>query len=761
MLSTLHGDLNLCLGNQALAWKLILAQPLNKSMSEFFSDKRWFYGRCSYNQGQFDSKKPYGEYDLNMSLVRSRSILLHLMKLVYAGTASFAPGMTLCDKDHSTRSIISAAYTLDVGRDISGWAVPEQGFLHFNLAPTNNYGADSDDHKKLERRIEEFLRNQTDTAERIKMIKRHFVGQYSKAAYRHVVWLLSLLGKLSVQDESRANTLQEERISVIVSAFDNIARPKYKHQLLGLLNSEERSAAENQLGIVPFQFLLNNLTGFYRLKLSKVGEREIAIQLMERRAALKRDADKQARHMQGRKGGDRSCIERIWRNAKHITHSLFKTNITELGNEELDLFRIPFAGFLEVDFVDICKPNQKNNQTSAMSPLEFAAFLRGLKNKSSSQDRLVEIRRISSIKYFNCLQAVALIELFENISTKERYSRVEVAVCLFSRIIDWRGYKHVLGHVGAALAADVEYRIGRRNIYHDETASPIGWWALDLELEEDRWIMQELIHLAYCEPGNKMIDCTMDDCPFDVSMDWLLNVPRYGRVSLFYCRTVPVTEKCLHFGPWISEQTEETARWSAQFPPSFEVAKCSEGDVLTATFTKGVAKTWTWTDMERIRIVADILRLHSKHAVEMFSQIDTDGGGEISPAEFSSGLFRLGIWLPPNHLKLLFFYIDFNGDGDISCHEFCQFWIHAPPLRRNDAEQKAYWSFRGIQEPNHDALVKLYDVRTWYPPDLLTEYRMNAAQYTLMPQRSPIVKTAYDSATQLLVVTLKETKSPS
>ena len=700
-----------------------------------------------------------------MSLVRSRSILLHLMKLVYAGTATFMPDMTLCDKDPLTRRILTAAYSVEVGRDISAWTVPDRGFLHFTFAPTRRHGVDSDEMKRLEEQIEGKLRSQTDKAERVKIIQRHFRGQYTKAAYRHAVWLLSLLGRLSVQDEGRAKSLEEERLAVVLSAFDNIAIPKYKHQLLGLLNSEERAAAEAQLGMMPFHFTPNNLTGFYRLKLSKVGERDIAIQLLERRAALKREVDRQARRMQGRKGGDRPAVERIWRNARHITTSLFKTSATELGREELDSFRIPFVGHLEIDFVDVYKPMQQRNEPpipiASMNPLEFAIFLRGLKNKSNSRDRLAEIRRVSSLKYFNCLQAVALIELFDNISTRERYSRVEVAVCLFSRIIDWRGYKHVLGHVGAALAADVQYRIGRINIYHDEAASPIGWWALDLELEEDRWIMQELVHLAYYEPGDNIIDCAMDDCPFDVPRDWLLNVPRRCRVSLFYCRSVAVAEQCLQCGSWVAEQPDEPTVWRAAFPPQFEVATCSEGDILTATFTRGIAKPWTWTDMERIRIVADVLRMHSKHAVEMFSQIDTDGGGEISPAEFSMGLFRIGIWLPPNQLKLLFFYIDFNGDGDISRHEFCQFWIHAPPLRRNDAEQKAYWSFRGIQEPNYESLVKLYDIRTWYPPDLVTEYGMNAPQYTLMPERSLVVKTAYDSATQRLVVLLKETASPS
>ena len=721
-------------------------------------------GRCAYNQGLFDPQKPYGEYDLNMSLIRSRSILLHMMKLIYAGTATFSADMTMCDKDPATRKVATVPYSLVVGRDISAWAVPDRGFLHFNLIPTRRRAADANEMKVLEEAIEGKLRSQPDKSERLRIIERHFVGQYTKAAYRHAVWLLSLLGRLSVQDEARAKSLEEERQAVVVAAFDNIVLPKYKHQLLGLLNSEERIAAESQLGIMPFHFTPNNLTGFYRLKLSKVGERDIAIQLLERRAVLKRDLDRHAKKMLGRKGGERPVVERVWRNARHITTSLFKTNATELGPEDLNSLRIPFVGYLEVDFVDICKPMHQHNEppipVTAMNPLEFAIFLRNLKNKEC-KDRLAEIRRMSSIKYFNCLQVVALIELFDNISTKTRYSRVEVAVCLFSRTIDWRGFKNVLGHVGAALAGDVVYRLGIINIYHDEAVSPIGWWVLDLEEEEERLIMQELVHLAYYEPGNNIVECAMDDCPFDVPRDWLLNVPRRGRISLFYCRTEAVAMKCLQFGSWNADLSDEPFVSAATYPPNFQVATYAEGDNLIASFSRGAVKAWTWTDMERIRIVADVLRRHSKHAVEMFSQIDSDRGGEISPAEFSLGLFRIGIWLPPSHLKLLFFYIDFNGDGDISRHEFCQFWIHAPPLRRNDTDQKSYWSFRGVNGTDYDKLVKLYDIRCWYVPDLMKEYGMNSPQYTLMPESSLVVKTAYDSATQRLVVLLKETGPPS
>jgi hypothetical protein len=55
-----------------------------------------------------------------------------------------------------------------------------------------------------------------------------------------------------------------------------------------------------------------------------------------------------------------------------------------------------------------------------------------------------------------------------------------------------------------------------------------------------RWISQELLHLACMEPGDNQIDVHYDGIGFDIPVGWISEVPKRGLLQLFYCRNINV-----------------------------------------------------------------------------------------------------------------------------------------------------------------------------------------------------------------------------
>ena len=442
--------------------------------------------------------------------------------------------------------------------------------------------------------------------------------------------------------------------------------------------------------------------------------------------------------------------------------------ITEVVNiKDFTLFQLPTKGILSMDFVDLCDKGEQKRKHARSRPMEsdqFADVLLRLRNLGNASRILVEIRQLSNNNMFTCLQVVALLEIFP-IDSITRYARVEVAVCLYSCILDWRGFHHVIRHVGAAFFNDIEYRLGKINIFCDEVVSPVGWWRLDLKLNEDRWLMQELARLAHIEPGNSLLDFALDDCTFSVPQEWLIEVPTEHVATFFYCRNEIVIEKCMLQGSWTELSNSDEQPWPNSFPPNYHVLplpSASDDSTLEQQIaeSRGAERRYSWVELEKVRIVADTLRSGGGRAEAMFADIDSDGGGEISRAEFAKGMLTVGTWLPPDQLRLLFSVIDNDRSGDISATEFYLFWINAPPLRLHDHEQEAYWKARGISPDVYYAFVRQYDVRSWYGVEEVIQYGMDNARFSLIDEPTLIVKTVYDSAAMRFVSILVPPPTP-
>ena len=119
-----------------------------------------------------------------------------------------------------------------------------------------------------------------------------------------------------------------------------------------------------------------------------------------------------------------------------------------------------------------------------MEPGAFVTYRDQLKAESiDDSDMILAIRKQSLVSYFTCLQVLALIELFDISQEHSKYLRGEVFVCMFARVIDWRGYSVLLKHVGVDGQEDVIRRIGHVNLFHDSVVSPVGYWSLHLQVQ--------------------------------------------------------------------------------------------------------------------------------------------------------------------------------------------------------------------------------------------------------------------------------------
>ena len=69
------------------------------------------------------------------------------------------------------------------------------------------------------------------------------------------------------------------------------------------------------------------------------------------------------------------------------------------------------------------------------------------------------------------------------------------------------------------------------------------------------------------------------------------------------------------------------------------------------------------------RIFAFIKKEQLK-VIDMFFKIDTDGSGEIEPAEFVNAISKMGLKLSPEELDAVVHELDVDGDGSVELHEY-------------------------------------------------------------------------------------------
>jgi hypothetical protein len=232
-------------------------------------------------------------------------------------------------------------------------------------------------------------------------------------------------------------------------------------------------------------------------------------------------------------GGKRPDIERTWRNA------LFDDQVHKFSAS----WAVPKQGFLELDFVQITKPTSQHNLSTDE---EIERLLRKIRSKKDDE-KLLTIRDWFNRKVVLCKQVEWLLW-----ALKRDKCRVELLVAAFARVLDWHGYSSLLSLINNHELAMVAQRIGMVNLFDEVMA--VGFYELDLSIPEQRWVVQEIVHLACVEPGDNLIEAQRDGVDFYFPASWAQNIPTMGVHTFYYCRTQEVIERVMQYGSYSSEE---------------------------------------------------------------------------------------------------------------------------------------------------------------------------------------------------------------
>jgi len=228
--------------------------------------------------------------------------------------------------------------------------------------------------------------------------------------------------------------------------------------------------------------------------------------------------------------------------------------------------------------------------------------------------------------------------------------RVEICVTAYARTLDYLGFYGIHGLFKSCLSRPeremLKERIGILNMFHPDMV--VDYYELDLKDRADRWIMQEVVHLAIVEPGENCVNSTFNDMDMPIPASWQSDVPRKDVFTCFYCREQGTTNNVC-------------ANANKNHPGAVST------DVIVP------AKT-SWTQGAKCWQIKQKMAEKYAAARDCFKAIDTDGGGSIERTELARGLFSLGIWLRPFELKTLFECVDKDNGGEVDLSEFEDFW---------------------------------------------------------------------------------------
>lgn len=159
----------------------------------------------------------------------------------------------------------------------------------------------------------------------------------------------------------------------------------------------------------------------------------------------------------------------------------------------------------------------------------------------------------------------------------------------------------------------LENRLGKAILYFDEISSPVGYWELDLSDQDDRWLVQELVHLASVEPGYNVIQAKLDavapvgamnddhyrfdGIDFQIPITWVTNVPSTGVLKFYYARQADINENYLKYGSWDRKGTPLLKPDPSCFPPVFKVP------AIPNTYTEikhGIEGIWVYVEKSHV-----------------------------------------------------------------------------------------------------------------------------------------------------------------
>ena len=249
---------------------------------------------------------------------------------------------------------------------------------------------------------------------------------------------------------------------------------------------------------MSFDFTPNNPTGYHKIDLSDSAQRDICLRLVEiKNEMVARELQFREFYSKNKRAGgvrDDSSkstdFERVWRNSK----------LDQAPFVFYDGWKVPKSGFLEVDFVALTKPDLPSPCPEHSHEQVFQLFFDSLKSGGIPESQKIRLlRQYSNTNVFTCHQLATLLSYFKGAEL-----RVEVCIIGYARMVDWHGFRNVVTTLQPGEFRTLQNRIGTINLFDDVMA--VGFYELDLARSTDRFVMQELLHLASVEPGNNIVD---------------------------------------------------------------------------------------------------------------------------------------------------------------------------------------------------------------------------------------------------------------
>jgi hypothetical protein len=479
----------------------------------------------------FDPSEPGGLYTLDMRHAYDRHILLELMRLVANEKGVFVGNAEIDERyDGSFQSYRGLVVESKVEDD---WWIPETGILSFTFghcriaaSQDDSLGATDLEWRALK---DDLLDPDKSSKDWLGMIQAQISGD-TFLHFEHAAELLESIESFgNVKDRSSVASM---RIEVVKQCYNRLVEPDKNEDLLNMLSHAERSVIEKYLGSVARYFCQNNPTGQYCINLGSKPERDVFLRLIELYNSQQQFINNSKIWYSTRAGGARPQLERCWRNPLYNGQPhTFLTSWT-----------VPAHGIYQVDFVQVVKPSPDSLIPTQRDLDELKLIIN---MESDEQIRLRKIRSWSNNRenFFLCDYVDQLLDFFH-----EESSRVELFVIAFSKTVDWHGYKNLLEHLNLAEYHELNKRITSVNLFDEIVA--VGYYELNIAIPDDRFIAQELLHLAIIEPGENIVDCQYNGADMDVPAGWAKQLPEKGLLSFNYCREKECISEVMSHGAY-------------------------------------------------------------------------------------------------------------------------------------------------------------------------------------------------------------------
>jgi Leucine-rich repeat (LRR) protein len=536
----------------------------------------------------FDTNKTNGKYELDLSDNYSRIVIDSILRM----------------RDLNQGEILEGSIKMNgVTLNKMTWkedTTPKSGFLQFQFESIHHFPPKNEDclSSKQVSSIKELLRPCHDEKQRLSM--------FAMLIGNHDYFSLDQAREILEMFQDSAN-----RVALVLLLSFQIAPAQQKSLLEQLLTFQDfQSQSIRGLSNFVLDFTILNPTCHYRLILDCDDDRRLMDLLMKVRSDVKRRRQVSfATHKP-------ASIQNI---CNDLEWCILNTKWNGKDFRVLAGWMPPSHGVLDFDFT----------ASLSLSKLliEHDDFCMRLSHCSSDMDRYILLRQLSNSFSF-CIKSALFF--LETISTNQILE--DCIVCLFDSIYEIAGFQCILSGVGPSCRDNVIRSVGIHNCWCSGWI--VAYHIFDLSDAGHRFVFQQLIALAFTEPGESMVDVHYDDKEFTIPVHWQEDVPFQGICSFFYCRQQAVLDE---YYSSFGKRAMDYSVWKAHQPAGVD-----------------------WVHARKRGNIKDRIKEKFPNPEAAFQSMDRDGGGSISRLELGTELRKLGIWLQVQSSKFFCFLLYFD-----------------------------------------------------------------------------------------------------